>query len=316
LTGQSGVELITDGIIYRFTKTEITALAPVIFMCEPDESLKFNTYRASPEKALYVLLSRLAYPARYYSHTKEFGRSISWHSEVFLGGVELVYELWSDLIHWRPQLDDYEQLQRYAQRMGDAGWGGGRIWGAIDGTFIAFCRPEISDHQLATYNGYYGTNGMKFQSITTPDGLVSHISLPFLGPSNDWDMYTESGVVNRLQNVYGPPTNRQRLFLFGDNAYRDCYGIIPPFYDRRGFRWLPEEELEANHDLSSARIIVEQGFGKVEQAWTYNYFGKSLREAAQPVAAFYLIASLRCRDDLIAKRFDCQPPTVGEYLGL
>ena len=67
-------------------------------------------YKASLEKAMYTLCSRLAYPTRYYHHTKNIGRSRSWISKGFNGPVERIYRDWHDLIHWRPQLNDYTEL--------------------------------------------------------------------------------------------------------------------------------------------------------------------------------------------------------------
>ena len=111
---------------------------------------------------MYTLCSRLAYPTRYYHHTKNIGRSRSWISEVFNSSVERIYRDWHDLIYWRPQLNDYTELSRYARYLGEAGWGEGRVWGAIDGTFFGFCRLVNSVHQLQTYSGYYKGNGLKY----------------------------------------------------------------------------------------------------------------------------------------------------------
>jgi hypothetical protein len=246
---------------------------------------------------------------------------LSYHSEVFNGAVELLYQRWSELIHWRPQLNDYNVLKRYADAIGAAGWGRGRVWGAIDGTFMGFCRPENSDNQLRTYSGYYKGNGLKYQVVPTPDGLISHVYGPALGPANDWDIWGESAVEHQLRATF---EGRQTLFLYGDNAYRECYGVVPPFHDQRGFRWLSHEELQANSHLSSQRIMAENVLGKAEQFWTYNHFEQSLRSAAQPVGLYFLIGvflqniltCLNGSEDLIAKRFNCPPPTVAEYLGL
>jgi hypothetical protein len=48
----------------RFTKPEIRALAPVLFRVPHDHPLHFHTYRPTPVKALYIVLSQLAYPTR------------------------------------------------------------------------------------------------------------------------------------------------------------------------------------------------------------------------------------------------------------
>ena len=72
--------------------------------------MKFNLYKASPEKAMYTLCSRLTYLIQYHHHTQTIGRGIVWISEVFNSLVEQIYRDWKDLIHWRPQLNDYEEL--------------------------------------------------------------------------------------------------------------------------------------------------------------------------------------------------------------
>ena len=82
-------------------------------------------YKASPEKAMYMLYSRLAYPTRYYYYTKNIGRSHSWISKVFNGSVKHIYRDQKDLIHWRPQLNDYNEIYQYARHLEEAGWGEG-----------------------------------------------------------------------------------------------------------------------------------------------------------------------------------------------
>ena len=174
---------------------------------------------------MYTLCNRLAYPIQYYYYTKNIGRSILWISKVFNGSIERIYGDQKDLIHWRPQLNNYNELYRYSRHLGEAGWGKGRVQGAIDGTFFGFCRLADSVYQLQTYSGYYKENGLKYQSITTLDGLISYASKPFLAPLNDQDIYSESGVAKKLRIIF---TGYQPLFLFGDNAYRELYGCIPP----------------------------------------------------------------------------------------
>jgi hypothetical protein len=111
--------------IYSFRLDEIQALARMIYRIE--ELIKFNLYKASPEKAMYILCSRLAYLTRYYYHMKNIGCSILWISEVFNSLIERIYHDWKDLIHWRLQLNDYNKLLRYKQHLRKARWGKGRV---------------------------------------------------------------------------------------------------------------------------------------------------------------------------------------------
>lgn len=263
----------------------------------------------------------MAYPTRYYHHTKEIGRGIAWLSSVYNGCISRVYERWGDMIHWRPQLNDYEYLERYAGAMQSCGFGAGSVWGAVDGTFMGVARPEDNETQKRLYSGYYKEHGLKYQAIATPDGLISHVSEPYLGADNDWQIWRQSGVGDKLRTIMA---GHETLYVFGDNAYGDLFGIIPPYRDNRRFRWLSDEQRASNHHLSSARITVEQAFGKLTTNWTYTKFSESLYSASQPVAAYYLntvflnniLACFNSTEDLIAKRFNCPPPTIEEYLGL
>lgn len=57
------------------------------------------------------------------------------------------------------------------------------FWGFIDGTLNATCRPVLDQEQF--YLGHKRKHGYKFQSIVTPDGLVSSLMRPFIGHWGD-----------------------------------------------------------------------------------------------------------------------------------
>jgi hypothetical protein len=113
-------------------------------------------------------------------------------------------------------------------------------------------------------------------------------------------------------------------FLYSDGAYGQCYGVIAPHLDSRGWQWLRDEELLANYHLLSARIMVEHRFSKVSVNSTYTSFKGGLKLGAQPVSLYFLISvfisnlltCLRGENDPIAAKFSRPPPTLREYLGL
>ena len=53
------------------------------------------------------------------------------------------------------------------------------IWGFIDGTFRKTCRPIHGQKQV--YSGYKRHHGIKFQGVTTLDGLFAHMFGPMNG---------------------------------------------------------------------------------------------------------------------------------------
>jgi len=57
------------------------------------------------------------------------------------------------------------------------------IWGFIDGTVRPIARPLVRQEDY--YSGHKGYYGLKFQSIVTPDGFISSLYGPELGPKGD-----------------------------------------------------------------------------------------------------------------------------------
>jgi hypothetical protein len=94
-----------------------------------------------------------------------------------------LYQTFSPLLEWHPQLT-YSRLRVFEDAIRDVG-GCGRIWGFVDGTFRGFCRPMGDAAQRAAYNGHKRSHGQQWQAIVTPDGLVSSLIGPYLGPIND-----------------------------------------------------------------------------------------------------------------------------------
>ena len=99
--------------------------------------------------------------------------------------------------------------------------------------------PEV--YQELYYSGHKGYHGIKFQSIVTPDGLISSLYGPIFGPVGDWRMWKDCGIVDILRGLFTPHVdvgvganvgiNRDMdiLYLYGDPAYTLSYGIIGPF---------------------------------------------------------------------------------------
>ncbi|RPA94536.1 hypothetical protein L873DRAFT_1936944 [Choiromyces venosus 120613-1] len=47
-----------------------------------------------------------------------------------------------------------------------------------------FCR--LGENQSVYYSGYKKAHGFQFQSIMTPDGIMSSLHGPYTRPSSDW----------------------------------------------------------------------------------------------------------------------------------
>jgi hypothetical protein len=276
-----------------------------------------NRQKPTPDKALCVFLRRLASPNDLNSCADLFGRSTGWISACFNDVAEHVATSFEDILRWRPALNNYRLLQIFGQAVNKInGAGGGQVWGFIDGTFVAFCRPEVYDQKLA-YSGHKHMHGQKFQAILTPDGIISSLVGPFRGPDNDLEMFYRSQIQDRIREVI---QDRPMLYLFGDAGYEHEFGLWAPFQHANGWRSLEPEQLRFNRMFSKARIEVEHGFGLVNNLWLAHTYKRKQQSGNQLVSAHYMAAVLMTnlytcyRGNQSSKRFGISPPSPEEYL--
>lgn len=216
------------------------------------------------------------------------------------------------MIEWHPTLT-YERCRyfeakiKYSSKYSTPG-----IWGFIDGTFREICRP--TKDQRTFYSGYKKTHGFKFQALVTPDGLLGSLMGPFEGKINDNNMYTQSRLETRLQQLFD---GKEPLFIFGDAQYDSCFGVLSPY---KRFTELSPEQKKFNAELAYLRISVEQVFGRVQNIYSSNAFDVQLKMHLQPVAALYAISTLftnirTCiQGNQVSYRFNVNPPNMHQYL--
>lgn len=99
-------------------------------------------------------------------------------------------------LEWGFQHLTYDRLRSYAEYVGARGRGTS-VWGFVDGTLKLVCRP--SRNQRRWYSGYKKRHTIKFQVITTPDGLISYLVGPFEGKLGDWAAWKQSQIEQHLR---------------------------------------------------------------------------------------------------------------------
>lgn len=299
----------------RFNKAELSELADLLDIGAITFS---NRLRPSPELALAITLNRLHYPATWRSRCEIFGRSIGYLSTVFTEVILHLDTTYAALLDWHPRLDDEQLLEYFAQHV-EAIHELKGIWGFIDGTFRGFRRPGID--QQRWYSGHYKMHGFKYQGVVTPDGILSSLSGPWRGPVSDWKGFLDSIVVQKARRMNRRRRQRgTRLYLYGDAAYGLQHaGILGP-HKRQALGCLTPSQQIFNRKCSRMRISIEHAFGHVQRQFTYTDFHQGLSLGLQPVASFYRVSALfanllTCyRGNQTSQTFDCNPPTVYEYL--
>jgi DDE superfamily endonuclease len=88
--------------------------------------------------------------------------------------------------------------------------------GFMDATLIEIARlPGLM--QRITYSGHERRPGLKWQVVTTPDGMHFHVCGPFEGRRHDMHLYAESG----LDDVQSDSLliGGIQYHLYGDSGY-------------------------------------------------------------------------------------------------
>ena len=257
------LELMSPGrarIWFRFTPEEIHRLVPLLNL----EGVAYrNRYKVDPETAFCVVCVPLSFPNRWEHLVDLFGRYKSWLSTVFNDVILYLMARYREVIMWHPILT-YERLQVYAEAVRQVNGIKG-IWGFVYGTFRGYCRPTGNEAQRRVYSGQKKLWGNNYQAIVTPDGICVSLMGPFIGPTNDWNIWRRSGCDEAIREVM---EGHETLYIYGDPAYHASFGVAVPFGDPRGRRWLPQDKQRFNKALSSVRIAVEQSFDRTQVLWT------------------------------------------------
>ena len=298
--------------MFRFEQGDIKRLHHALRM--PAKIVCPNGTVAHGIEGLLIMLRRLVYPNRLSDLTHLFQRSESELSYIINETVRIVYDTHSHLL--RDLGQDWlsrDNLEGFANVVQAAGSPLHNCWGFIDGTVRPICRPTYNQRYLFT--GHKRLHGLKFQSITTPNGLIANMFGTIEGRRHDSGMLTESGLLPQLEqhmtmadgNVYS---------LYGDPAYPLKPHLIAPF---RGANLSAQERL-FNKRMSAVRTSVEWNFGKVVTLFGFLDFKRNLKLYLQPVAKYYLVGALltNCHTCLYGNEtssfFGVDPPVLEAYL--
>ncbi|OWZ23051.1 hypothetical protein PHMEG_0002133 [Phytophthora megakarya] len=157
---------------FRFSTYHLCYLL-MKFMLPPFFSTE-EGYRVSGIEALCITLERLAYPSRWRDLVEKYGRSSSNLSSVFNYVCEHISTRCEPLLvgDWNRISSRHEDFASAVRAKGATLF---NVWGFIYGTDRRICRPGNSVQQRAMYSGHKRSHGIKYQSITTPDGIIAHM---------------------------------------------------------------------------------------------------------------------------------------------
>ena len=310
------LEILKDDDCYsefRFRKPDIYRLKDVLQI--PDEIIcyNYNDHTVDGLEAFCVLLRRLSYPSRYCELIPRFGRAVPQLCMVFNHMLDFLITRWGHLLKtlnqgWLAP----EKLAGFSRAVHRKGSALDNVWGFIDGTLKGCCRP--GRHQRVVYNGHKRKHGLKYQSVTTPSGMIANLYGPVEGKRHDSAMLAMSGLLNQLQQ-YARDPNGNVLCLYGDPAYPLRRELQCPFAGAH----LTPMEIAFNKSMSQVRVTVEWIFGEILNHFKFNDYHKNLKIGLSPVGKIYTVSALLVNahnclyPNNVSNFFEVEPPTLDEY---
>jgi hypothetical protein len=140
-----------------------------------------TSYTCPGIDGLAVTLARLSFPGRLNDlrHRLRLGWSISKISILLNACTRILQDRWGKLVKFdHSAFQDPLRLQELALAVRNAGHPLLSCCALIDGTTFAIARPRGDDQQRAFYNGHKRQHIVRYQAITTPDGMI----VSFFGP--------------------------------------------------------------------------------------------------------------------------------------
>jgi hypothetical protein len=186
--------------------------------------------------------------------------------------------------------------------------------GFIDGTVRPICKPSVL--QGSCYNGKDRVHALKYQGITTPDGMILQLSGPWPGARHDQFMVRESGIQDYMCSL--PRREDGAMYvLYADQGYSEDVGIVTPYFDG-AINSLHEA---FNQQMASSRISVEWAFGNIVQQWASTSFTATQQMLSnRKVGQVYIVAAFLCNllntmsPNNTSQYFGVQPPSLELYL--
>ncbi|CAC5404316.1 unnamed protein product [Mytilus coruscus] len=169
---------------FRFDKDDIEILHRALRI--PDKVVCSNCTTARGIDGLCMVLRRLAYPSRLEDLEYIFGRSKTELSLIINEVLDYIHDNHCHL------LSDFN-MSAVFDRDGPLD----SCWGFIDGTVRPICRPQ--ENQRLVFNGHKRSHALKFQSIVTPNGIISNLFGPIEGRRHDAGMLRESDNLTQMR---------------------------------------------------------------------------------------------------------------------
>jgi hypothetical protein len=312
-------------------------------------------HKYSGEEVLLLGLFRLAnpIPSTHATYVAIFGYAHDKVSKVFNVFLNFMCDEWGYLLtdmieYWKPSIPMFaDKIRLKLDQLGcpfpssSNSNGGFNIFGFIDNTMNAMCRPgggptRDGDNaprnnpliQRAFYNGWKKVHGLKYQTVDLPNGMNFHVYGPVSLRHNDNYTLVASNINDKIANLF--MNDELQFMIYGDSAYewdshlRSRYGSHSSEFDFDENVAITNDKLSArqkleNKCLSSCREIIEWDYGECMKMWKMCDYRKVLKLRKMPVSnMFKCVMILRNLHVTMngcnaSSYFTCMPPSYEHY---
>ena len=283
-------------------------LVGALHIPDPFEIAHVPYMRFPANTCLCILLYRLSHTHTCREIAVYFSTSRTTISTVYNAVLTCICATWSHLITVN-ELRFQKSLSRYAIALALKGCLVHNCVGFVDGTNRECCRPSYM--QRVSYSGHKHYHSFKFQSLLTPDGLITHLFGDVTGAHHDMYMYGKSG----LQTLFDKPAFLP-FCLWADQGYASVGCLFSPFRNPSA------EQAVINQSMFRPRVAVEHGFMRVSQMFALFQRPTVLKLGQMALGQLYyaiavLLTNIRtCLDNgnQISTYFECAPPNLEEFL--
>ena len=264
-------------------------------------------------EAVCMMCFKYAWPTRLGTMVKTFGSSTCRMSRIVSSLRRLIFARFRSSLSNPPVLAPHRLDVFCAAVQKKSGFG--CCFGFIDGTVREICKPSALQGPM--YNGKDRKHALKYQGVTTPDGMFLQLAGPWPGSRHDQFMVRESGVVDYLESIPRRACDGAVYCIYADQGYSQAFGIETPYFDGS----VNAQHEAYNQCMASSRITVEWAFGAIVNKWQSTNFTPAQQLLSnRKIGQVYIVAGVLCNllntlhPNNTSKYFGVQPPPLEVYM--
>jgi nuclease HARBI1 len=306
---------------FRFSKTNVNTIVNMFINVAGIDPfiVSYAGDRAPLRIAFLCMCMKYAWPTRLGKMCQMFGKGTAWISRIIKALREQLYNKFQPRLR-NPHVLSAEDIATFTAAVAEKS-GLDVCFGFLDGTVRPTCRSTEAQAEL--YNGKDRTHALKYQCVSTPDGIIRHLDGPWPGRRHDQHMVNSAPISTAtaaLQNwlLAQPPTPYGTCHvIYADAGYSDAPGIETPWPDAS----FNLEHAAYNEAMSASRIAVEWEFGHILEHWASHHFKPQQKVLSnQKIGQVYIVCGLLSNmftclyPSKTNKYFKVPAPSLGGYL--